>query len=314
MSAERQPSQRCTPREVQEGSPIHLGLCGQNIQHSRSPILQRTNAHMCGYPLKYSLFDEAESAFVERVTSVETSTKLLGLNVTTPFKEVAFNLCDDRTDVAERAGAINTLAWSDQGKLIGHNTDVEGVSVLLSHTPLPPSPNTALILGAGAASRAAAIAVLQRGVSSLIWVSRSPQGGREIIEWTRNQSRDIDVAWVSAQGDESIGSSAGVEVNKVDLVIAATPPLELERWLQLEHRLKNKLGAQLGLDPIGVFIDLNYGERTKGSYEWALQSERIWVDGARMLVAQGVASFQWWTGCQLDEAEVWSNMSTYWKT
>ncbi len=152
---------------------ILFGLLGKNISYSFSKTyfskkfmnLQLTNH-------KYVNFDiENIEDFLEIVSKYKKSLK--GCNVTIPYKESIFNYLDEIDSTASEIGAVNTIKFSSDGKLIGYNTDVVGFEKSL--IPLLKTHHTkALILGTGGASKAVAY-VLKKLDIDYFKVSRNPK-------------------------------------------------------------------------------------------------------------------------------------------
>ncbi len=97
-----------------------------------------------------------------------------GLNVTIPHKEIALGLCTPDA-LAREVGAVNTLIF-DGARVRGINTDVHGFRMMMAEAGVPPSfdrPGRAVILGAGGAARAVAVALRSAGYTDLVVVSRN---------------------------------------------------------------------------------------------------------------------------------------------
>ena len=120
---------------------------------------------------KYVNFDiENIEDFLEIVSKYKKSLK--GCNVTIPYKESIFNYLDEIDRTASEIGAVNTIKFSSDGKLVGYNTDVVGFEKSL--IPLLKTHHTkALILGTGVASKAVAY-VLKKLDIDYFKVSRNP--------------------------------------------------------------------------------------------------------------------------------------------
>lgn len=152
---------------------ILFGLLGKNISYSFSKThfskkfmdLQLTNH-------KYVNFDiENIEDFLEIVSKYKKSLK--GCNVTIPYKESIFSYLDEIDRTASEIGAVNTIKFSSDGKLVGYNTDVVGFEKSL--IPLLKTHHTkALILGTGGASKAVAY-VLKKIDIDYFKVSRNPK-------------------------------------------------------------------------------------------------------------------------------------------
>jgi len=130
------------------------GVIGENIDYTKSPLI-----HTYWYK-KYNI-DGVYVCFNTTFDNFQTSIKglfgagIVGLNVTVPFKEKAFSLCDTVSDIAKQASAVNCLKYVDN-KIIGHNTDGVGFYNALRYldNDLDLNGKTILIIGAGGAASA----------------------------------------------------------------------------------------------------------------------------------------------------------------
>jgi shikimate dehydrogenase len=109
-------------------------------------------------------------------------TSISGVNVTLPLKSDAFKAADETTEDAERIGAANCL-YVRRGKLIAHNTDLEGFLGPLreqrSHADL--TSMTALVVGAGGAARAVIAALIGLGLPEIILINRTDQNAENLV-------------------------------------------------------------------------------------------------------------------------------------
>lgn len=102
-------------------SEIFAAVLGDPVAHSRTPSEQDAFFSRLGADI-----------FAIRVTEIEFETAVgvlrsMGLRfaaITAPLKEQAYQLCEQRTEEAERAKAVNTLVWNQ--KWVGTNTDLNG--------------------------------------------------------------------------------------------------------------------------------------------------------------------------------------------
>ncbi len=152
---------------------ILFGLLGKNISYSFSKTYfskKFTNLQLTNH--KYVNFDiENIEDFLEILSKYKKSLK--GCNVTIPYKESIFNYLHEIDRTASEIGAVNTIKFSSDGKLVGYNTDVVGFEKSL--IPLLKTHHTkALILGTGGASKAVAY-VLKKIDIDYFKVSRNPK-------------------------------------------------------------------------------------------------------------------------------------------
>lgn len=132
---------------------MRFGLIGHPVAGSLSPALFAA-AYAGRYP--YDLIEGADfQASWQRFLDHYS-----GINVTAPFKQLAFEKVDILSESARQSGAVNLCVKTPEG-IVGYNTDADGV--LLSLQEAGVQPQEAVVLGAGGAGRAAAVAALQLG-------------------------------------------------------------------------------------------------------------------------------------------------------
>ena len=155
-----------------------FGLVGKNISYSFSKgyfLDKFKNLQLINHD--YVNFDiEKIEDLLSLVNQFKASLK--GFNVTIPYKQSIFNYLDVVDVTANEIGAVNTVKLTNNGKLIGYNSDVVGFEK--SILPLLKKHHTkALILGTGGASKAVAF-VLEKQKIDFYKVSRNPTIKREI--------------------------------------------------------------------------------------------------------------------------------------
>lgn len=158
------------------------GVTGWPIHHSLSPLLHNYWLQKSGIQGAYVHFsvrpDEALYAFKSL-----KQTSLLGLNVTLPLKRAAFLSADEHTSDAHKLGVANCL-YKRGGKLIAHNTDMEGFAapLLKKLTPNALRSTRCVLIGAGGASRAVIGALLALGVPEICIVNRTDEKAQRLVE------------------------------------------------------------------------------------------------------------------------------------
>src|SRR5437879_9663229 len=122
-----------------------------------------------GLPHRYEAKETSDDQLAATVARLRRD-DILGANVTIPHKESVLRLLDEIDDEARRIGAVNTIV-SRGARLIGYNTDKYGFEKALETQPrrtssaegFPFTNDRILILGAGGAARACALALLEHG-------------------------------------------------------------------------------------------------------------------------------------------------------
>jgi shikimate dehydrogenase len=148
-----------------------FGLIGKNISYSFSKAFFREKFKRESLPHTYENFDLDQISEFPKL--LKQNPLLKGLNITIPYKESILPFLDAVAGEAQKIGAVNTIVFTADNRLIGYNTDYIGFQQsLLPHLPLPQK--KALILGTGGASKAVAYA-LHLLEFDFQFVSRNPK-------------------------------------------------------------------------------------------------------------------------------------------
>jgi shikimate dehydrogenase len=248
---------------------IYLGVCGWPVAHSRSP--QMHNAALAAAGLdgwRYLRLPLPPELFAETVRALPAA-GFRGVNVTIPHKQAALALADRASDAAREIGAANTLTF-ENGDIVADNTDAPG---LLAALPEPPAGRTALVLGAGGAGRAAAWALASAGADVAIW-NRTPERARAVA---------------AAVGARAVEAPAAAEIIVNCTSVGLHDPGATFKALPIEA---DELGAG------SLVVDMVYRAGGTRLLEAARTRGAHVVDGLEILVAQGAASFERWTGME----------------
>ena len=193
------------------------GLIGRAILASRSPWLHEQEARAQGLALSYELFDFnarglPDSALGSVLDELRT-TGFSGFNVTYPFKQMVIPLLDELSDSAGIVGAVNTVAIRD-GRLIGHNTDMNGFRESFAEGLPNVALERVLQLGAGGAGAAVASALLSLGAGTL-----------EIVDIDHDRATVLATTLAAQFGTDRVTARAdGNNVTeRVDGIVNATP-------------------------------------------------------------------------------------------
>jgi len=158
-------------------------VIGHPIGHSRSPLIHGYWLQQAGLGGSYEPVDVAPDDLPAFISSLrDGSSGFCGGNVTIPHKEAVLDLVDDVDETARQIGAANTL-WRENGQVTATNTDAYGFTAPLdAGAPGWESGKTAVIFGAGGASRAIIHALLSRGFETLHIVNRTEARARSLAQ------------------------------------------------------------------------------------------------------------------------------------
>jgi len=257
--------------------PIKAGIIGWPIGHSRSPLIHR-------YWLEKYRLDGSYDALAVRPEELEQILRGLvgqgfaGVNITIPHKEAAFTLVDEADDAARRIGAVNTIIVGATGRLEGRNTDAFGFITHLHDTlsDWRPDSGHAVILGAGGAVRAIAVALVDAGIGRIMIANRTVKKAQQIAD-------DLggNVEAVSWEDRERVLAGAGLLVNGTSLGMVGNAPLELS----LDHLPKS-----------AAVYDIVYAPLKTALLAAAEARGNPVVDGLGMLIHQARPAFKAWFG------------------
>ena len=241
-----------------------LVVIGDPVAHSLSPAMHNAAFRALGIDAVYVALRVAPDA-LPNVLAMQRATGGAG-NVTVPHKEAVEGSVTRKTDVCARVGACNTF-WTEDGALVGDNTDVFGVTQALGRIGAGHKGERWLVIGTGGSARATAVAAADQGATLFV---RS-----------RDATRARDFAhWANALGVQTTVATGPVEV---DVAINATP-LGLAGHDPMPVDANHVPGAQKALDLVYA----------PGETRWvhALRERGLdTMDGREMLVQQGAAAF-----------------------
>lgn len=159
-------------------------VIGNPIGHSKSPLIHAAFAKQTKQDISYEAIEAPLDGFETKVREL-IAQGFKGANVTVPFKFEAFKLCDELTQRAQLAGAVNTLTFK-QNKIYGDNTDGVGlVSDIIQNLNVTINQKTVLLMGAGGAAYGVVLPLLQAG-AILSVANRTPEKALQLAE-TFNQ-------------------------------------------------------------------------------------------------------------------------------
>lgn len=260
------------------------GIFGYPMAHSLSPAFQQAAFNHYGLDARYLAWETPSDALASEVAKLRGG-DFIGANVTIPHKRAVMALLDEVDPLAATIGAVNTIVKRGGGRLVGYNTDAHGfVRALKEDAGFEPAGKRALLLGAGGAARAAAFALCQEGAASLVIANRT-------LERAEALAADLsaDGARVSAlASDDAALQDAALNA---DLIVNSTS-------VGMRH------GGAEGQTPLAggliphdaVALDMVYNPQHTPLLAAARSAGARAVGGMPMLIYQGAAAFEMWTG------------------
>lgn len=248
-------------------------LIGHPVGHSLSPVIHSAAYRELDLDWHYAVMDVLESD-LDAVLGTIDGDRLVGANVTIPYKQAVFERVDVLTDTAQAVGAVNTL-YRRNGQLVGHNTDVAGfIQPLGELSGRRWTDERALVLGAGGAARAVAHALTRVLKLKNVAVTARREAtaraipGVSVVDWNERARAAADV----------------------DLIVNTTPVG------MAPNGDASPLPDDLGFSTNQIVYDLIYApERTRLLDAAAAHGATI-IGGLPMLIGQAAEAFRIWTG------------------
>ncbi len=261
-----------------------FAVFGNPIAHSKSPSIHQHFAQQFGLEIDYQKRLSTAEQFATDVMEFFSSGGL-GCNVTVPFKEDAYAMCQTLTPPATRAKAVNTLFVNKEKQLCGHNTDGIGlVNDLLNHQ-LDIKARHLLVVGAGGATRGILGPIIEQQPASITLANRTYHKARNLAA----EFDDLFAIHTSATEQLDVA-------HKPDLIINATSA---------------SLSAEVPISDISLLskhtacYDLAYATEPTAFMQWAHNNGcDQTLDGRGMLIEQAAAAFFTWTRLQPDTAAI----------
>lgn len=253
-------------------------VIGNPIEHSKSPQIHHMFAQQAEDEIMYEALLSPVDEFKETVDAFRKGGGM-GLNVTIPFKGDAFEYADELSDYAEKAGAVNTLVFRQDGTTYGTNTDGVGiVRDLVENHGSNVTGKRVLILGAGGAVRGVIQPILQQLPKELFIANRTPERAVELINDMKPLSENCEMA---GGGFEDIEGEFDLIINGTAASLQGImPPIPLSCLAQGVH-----------------CYDMMYGGRPTAFEFWCEDNGAAKVmNGLGMLIEQAAESFSIWRG------------------
>ena len=250
-------------------------VIGQPIAHSLSPRIHADFAHQARIALEYEAIEVSEAALEQELSKLHRA-GYKGLNVTLPHKVSVAAFCENRSERAKLAGAVNTLVRSDTG-WNGDNTDGEGlIRDLRDNFDIEVRGRRILLLGAGGAARGVIGPLLAQNPAELVLSNRNPWKPEALAEHFKPVGVVRPCTHLALKGD------------RFDLIINATSAGHSGEMPRLPGQLLAEGGA---------CYDLSYGSAHAPFHAWAeSQNASLIADGIGMLAEQAAVAFELWNG------------------
>ena len=273
-----------------------IALIGNPVSHSLSPIMQNAAFQYLGLDLIYIAIPCKDEDLKLVINSLE-KINCKGLNITIPYKQKVFDLCDEVSPVAKTLKAINTLKKNSDQKWSGTNTDVEGFIYPLKDLNL--RKKEAIVLGAGGAARSVIQGLINLNFSKVTIISRNEKSLNELIKNFGNQSQ--------IKGFLNSDGQINNLIEETDLIVNTTPVGMKTKSNSANNLLPYGEKFWKSLNSKTIVYDLIYNPAPTPLLKYCDKKGCRTIDGTQMLIAQGAKSLSFWTNGLEVPFEIMSN-------
>jgi shikimate dehydrogenase len=265
------------------GSTKVIGVFGHPVTHSLSPAMHNAALAALGLPFVYVPFPVAPEGLGTALYAL-SALGIVGVNLTIPHKEAALAYVDDITQEARDVGAINTI-HCQAGRLLGDNTDGFGFYEPLREQGIAVAGRSVVVLGAGGAARAVAFRLAREG-ARLCLVNRTRDRAERLAQALADAGLSAAGIHVLSPDDPALAATLDEATLLVNTTRVGMTP---------EHLAPPPVPTQM-LHPDLLVYDLVYNPVETQLLKQARERGCRTLTGVKMLVYQGAAAFQRWTG------------------
>ena len=264
---------------------MNLCVIGKPLKHSFSPIIHNYWLSKYSKPYIYEK-KEIESSFLPDIISRIKNKKLIGVNVTIPYKRSVYDLLKNLDINAKKSKAVNTIYLKDE-KVFGQNTDGVGYcQALKQEMNFDVVNKNILVLGSGGASFGIVSELINRGVSKIIVSNRTLERSYELIKNFKNKITKFEVMkW------EEIKPSS-----TTDLIINTTS-VGMKKNQEIQVNIQNLKNST-------IYSDIIYNPKKTITMKVFEDKGFLTQNGLGMLVYQAAEAFRLWFNINLTRQDI----------
>jgi len=258
-----------------------VSLIGKPLTRRHSVVMHNAAFSAAGIDGEYVLA-ELDEADVPGAVEAARRPDSFGLGVTAPYKQVVAGLVDEIEGDAQAIGAVNNVVRTDDGRLIGINTDAPGFHVGVERAMGRPIAGVeAVVAGSGGAAHAVVHALLSGGAAGVTVASRRAEAASVLLDRFESVGMGRRSA-VALDGDEFLEA-----LRQADLAVNATTVGMIDPGMTIPVELLPGHATVFDLVYVPAETTLLAAARARG-----LRA----ANGSEMLIAQAAAAFERWTG------------------
>lgn len=270
-----------------------LGLLGHPASHSISPKMHSLSAQILGLPYVYLSFDILPEDLGKAVDAMRTL-GARGFNLTMPHKVAIIPFLDRMSDDARLSGAVNTVVIEEDGSLFGDTTDGRGFLAGIKANGFSYEGRIMTLLGAGGAATSVCVSAALGRMSEIRIFKRKNASFEDTVSFAQKLSEQSSCkVTVNDIGDMN---DLKTSIDESDILVNATNVGMSKNPVSLVPKdfLRNSL----------FVCDIIYEPRQTQLIKDASEVGAGCINGLPMLLYQGAASFELWTGEKMPVDEI----------
>ena len=256
-------------------------VIGDPIEHSLSPVIQNAAFNALNIDAVYTAFMVKPSEVANALAGIR-ALGMLGLSVTMPHKEAVIPHLDWVDETVKCLNSVNTIHCKE-GKLFGYSTDGIGALEALKKNRANPHGKRVLMLGAGGAARVIAHTLIEE-VEELVVLNRTVSVAERLAETLKHKFGKKII--VNSLSPEIIGE----KISNSDILLNTTS-------VGMKNNTDQRSLIVLDcLRPDLTVMDIVYNPLETRLIKDAKAAGAKVISGVEMLIYQGAAAFEIWTG------------------
>ena len=261
-----------------------LGLIGDNIAHSRAPLLHRLAGQQNGLDVRYNrLIPKDLGQEFDEVFNACATGGYRGINITYPYKERAAKKVSISDPLVSAIGAVNTVLFEDDGPK-GYNTDYTGFVAAYRNVLGETGPGSVLVIGTGGVGRAVTFALLALGAEEIRLVDRDVHKAIALADDLKRAGSTTVIRQMDDAEHAASGAAGLINCTPVGMTGHEGTPLEANAM----H------GAKWAFDAVYTPVDTAF-------LNDAADAGLTIISGYELFFFQGVHAWAHFSGKPLDE-------------
>lgn len=268
------------------GTTKTMGLIGNPVEHTLSPLIHNTISKKMNIPAQYMPF-RVEDSGLEKAIYGSYELNILGLNVTVPYKEKVMQYLVEIDDDAKRIGAVNTLVRSEtKHGFKGYNTDMLGLQRQIHEEGIHLKDKIVVVLGAGGAAKAVTYMAYLEEAKKIYVLNRT-------YEKAKNLAKDMN---------QTFNKKSGKDFLVVPMLLSNYNEIREDKFIVFQ-------ATSIGLYPnndqvviedhdfyqkIEYGIDLIYNPSNTRFMQLVTDNHGKAYNALKMLLYQGVIAYELW--------------------